>query len=1366
MGGGGYDQPPRGRTEQERRDREAQERADRQRTQEEAFARDELIRAEEEAGNHARRLARELAQNMDAILAMLDAGAGYGQVLDQRTLLARYPADAVNRYSIHQSSPGSSAIPSHNRPMDQIDETPISTENYSQHHVNNGQLDPIRLWFKLGEDIPGDQSNYFRKSTLGVTNYPASFEETFLAESEVPAWLTYEPQGSVNIFWNYPGRKRNRGDGPDYVWDKTNVSSMPQQERDQAVQWALAINHKKFVSADRIYDGDVYALQPPNKAWDINDPNKKDLREQLVIMNRFPQARGNEEGEAQPFNMAKAMIDLSDKAAPWSGQGTSVTTMPTLPQEYIELLQTDAHTKGLRDDGLPDDPEAPNLTRLMLMACESGRQPGILTIDNTRRQTSTTAINFAQDPAAEDNIRRLVIGEHTISFHIPEGDQAIAIRLRGVQCNSYHVYLACRSMILNGYDSRIASAGAPDTEALVALDRVVRDHLGSELEEDSPERNFDNRDPKYVFREALNNFVEYEFFDFATKAAWSMDRFTSMMKKSSGNFPAQAQRDENNRAIAGWRHTNRQAGIMLEQGGGYVNPEYNYYKANYEAACEILPEAVLPNMYIYNLAQGSKGPGLRGKFLDQEYQEDAANFSRLRAGENLGGRQQSIRTVPAGGAGEGEEVGDRYVETMYDKVITLDQFDKFTLPLLGNNNIGGERLSQEERASFEEYLERYAEAAKGSNVTIDFTSRLASDFYNQITPSNELDMYDNFYKNKDYFPMYVEVGIPCYSPLGDLGQLFLSPDDPDTDGEFEGLGLSPTNLINSFVSSSANRLKNFTIQSTGLVASDFESGQWWSSLWEDRTRAERGDDFNPRIVTTKRDNVGLKVYDFDDWIEDMKGHFRHDKILSAPSRQSREELDAILETFQAEAEAIGREKLVKYQDLMITKSKVMCETETIIYKLVKKEGESGEIIQNYFFPNSPTPKLIKFIDTQVKYNKSYLYELYAYDVVYGSSFRFRTRYAAYPDQQQPIPQNGMTVAAFEESYTNVLWQPNSDDDFKPYQDQRIAFSFNVETIPNLKIIEYPIYALQNAMALARATGVQGRPAQQYTAMNIGDMGGVSYPYAKVVDRPPMPPAVSIMPYQGDKNRILINLSTTEGALVGDKTVEFIPLVDGDKWKAGRLAWDLRQVENFTLPPGHLEFRTEGFEEIKKVEIFRTTELDEMASSMGEMYESFKNKLYKTLDITLEPDDPSGNYARSFDLVDNILQNQVYYYTFRMVDVHDHTSNPTAIYRVKIDSEAIGIYPSIEVVNIKNQQARFKKPTKKVTRYLEIKASDIQSMPYIDSGEGDIQTSVRSLVDSDTENRIDNNDFLIRITSTDTGRKIDIKTSFKIKQESD
>jgi hypothetical protein len=1342
----------------------------------EEIARIERLR---NAEGEMQRVADQFRENMDEVLALLDAETAHGQILDRRTLLNRYPANSVYRYSIHQSSPGSANIPQPNRPVDQIDKTDISMESYSQRYVNNGALDPIRLWFKLGEDVPNDSSNFYRRVTLGGDSFPASFREAFggiHADPDAARWRTYEPAGSVNIRWNYPGRRRIISNGERLnVWARSNADPNPNQEQDQAVQWALAVNHKKVVVGGYLNDDAVYALQPPNKAWDVNDPDRKALRNQLVILNRLPQVRGQGDTDPQPFNMAKAMIDLAQKAAPQLGQGILDASMVTLPQAYITLLQSPAHTRGLKDGTLT--------SRMLRAAGVPGDGPPM---DYAKE------IAFAYDPhdSNEDHIRRLEIeDEDPISFEIPDDDRDISDRLGSVACNSYHVYLACRSIIQIAYHGR--SHGGNHIQKNIALDSVVRSYLNRQLEEGAEERDFLHNDGRYVFRQALNNFVEYEFFDFATKAPWVMDRFTSMMKKASGNFPSQTQRDVNNRArIQPGRFgmppvTNRQAAEIIEDGGGYVNPEYNYYKANYEAVSKILPEAILPNMYIYNLAQGSKGPGIRGKDqgggqgFTQEFAEDRDNFARLRAGSevegtSVGGLQRRRRTVLHRNAQDGERGGDKYTEILYDRAITLDQFDKFTLPLLGNNNIGGERLSQEERASFEEYLERYAEGVKGSNVTIDFTSRLASEFYNQITPSNELDMYANFYKEREYFPMYIEVGIPCFSPLGDLGQLFLNPDDPNTvgEGQFEGLGLSPTNLINSFVSSSAPRLKNFTIHSTGLVASNFESGDLWSSAMQDRTRSERGDDFIPTIVRTKRDNVGLKVYDFDDWVEDMKKHNRtfrdqYQPILSTPnSTATLEEVAVILEAFKAEALGIAHEKLVKYQDLMLTKNKVMCETETIIYKLVKKEADGGEIIQNYFFPNSNQARLIKFIDTQVKYDKRYLYELYAYDIVYGSSFRFRTRSAIYPEQRQPIGQ-GVTPEAFEDSYPNQgLWLPNSDEAFADYRNEPIHFSFNVETIPNLKIIEYPIYTLQNATALARTTGVRGSYFQTYAGVSAGEMGGVSYPYAKVVDRPPMPPEVSILPYRGDKNRILINLSPTDGALVGDKTVEFIPLVDEDKRKAESLAYDLRQVENYTLPPGHLEFRTEGFNEIKKVEIFRTTELDEMASSMGEMYESFKNKLYKTLDTTLEPSDPSGDYARSFDLLDNILQNQVYYYTFRLVDVHGHASNPTAIHRVKIDSETIGVYPSIEVVNVKDQQARFKKPTKKVTRYLEIKASDIQSMPYVDSGEGDIQTSVRSLVESDTENRIDNNDFLIRITSTDTGRKIDIKTSFKIKQESD
>ena len=132
------------------------------------------------------------------------------------------------------------------------------------------------------------------------------------------------------------------------------------------------------------------------------------------------------------------------------------------------------------------------------------------------------------------------------------------------------------------------------------------------------------------------------------------------------------------------------------------------------------------------------------------------------------------------------------------------------------------------------------------------------------------------------------------------------------------------------------------------------------------------------------------------------------------------------------------------------------------------------------------------------------------------------------------------------------------------------------------------------------------------------MGGVSYPIAAVYDRPPMPPEPSIFPFQGDKNKILMNFSPKVGELTRKNTVPYISIMPGDEEKNRRISDVQRNVENFTLPKGHMEFRSEGAEEIKKVEIFRTTELDMNVTSYESLYRSFENRLHKVLDITLAP----------------------------------------------------------------------------------------------------------------------------------------------------
>ena len=70
-------------------------------------------------------------------------------------------------------------------------------------------------------------------------------------------------------------------------------------------------------------------------------------------------------------------------------------------------------------------------------------------------------------------------------------------------------------------------------------------------------------------------------------------------------------------------------------------------------------------------------------------------------------------------------------------------------------------------------------------------------------------------------------------------------------------------------------------------------------------------------------------------------------------------------------------------------------TETLAYRVEKIGGKptgdlrTQKVLQNYWFMNTDTQPEMDLIDTQVKYGKYYQYELYAFDLVYGSKFLFR-----------------------------------------------------------------------------------------------------------------------------------------------------------------------------------------------------------------------------------------------------------------------------------------------------------------------------------------------------------------------------------------
>ena len=150
----------------------------------------------------------------------------------------------------------------------------------------------------------------------------------------------------------------------------------------------------------------------------------------------------------------------------------------------------------------------------------------------------------------------------------------------------------------------------------------------------------------------------------------------------------------------------------------------------------------------------------------------------------------------------------------------------------------------------------------------------------------------------------------------------------------------------------------------------------------------------------------------------------------------------------------------------------------------RHEPQRRRVLQNYYFANTNEIDLLRFVDTQVKSNKYYQYELYAYDVVYGSKFLFRTRFASFPGARDQL----------------IARQRGSNEG------GTLGFySFNVDTQPNVKVIEYPLII---GGWKTTDDGSGRRFIERFAAASMAGrpdtfVGGVAYPIVKIIPYPPL-----------------------------------------------------------------------------------------------------------------------------------------------------------------------------------------------------------------------------------------------------------------------
>ncbi len=579
-----------------------------------------------------------------------------------------------------------------------------------------------------------------------------------------------------------------------------------------------------------------------------------------------------------------------------------------------------------------------------------------------------------------------------------------------------------------------------------------------------------------------------------------------------------------------------------------------------------------------------------------------------------------------------------------------------------------------------------------------------------------MDYFNQAKNYEDAFPFYFKINLPV-EQRGPLAKL-----------------LSQHDLLDSFNSHAASLvLPNFEIDSGISTVGDFYGGliNGYSTDYFNLYNKIKLKTFNlhllnkPAVATTDSPDGAAGAdqppdyYTSDIFLDTIK-----DISLQSPKNVFVYAEENLLQTTSGVAnllQILKKQKFFKDLTGLLEDNKFfrtpkdihdgkLAHQETLMYEVAKykiNENGSQQFVQSIFLPIVEQSNLT-YYDTQVEPYKEYFYKIFAHKAVIGTKYRPTALPFVNPDASKIL----------------FIY-----DGFLGFGDKPI-FTFNYEVEPYIKFIRVPYY---------------NTPAVNILTDDLN--------YSMIEDLPPLPPQVNIVPFKNINDKILILLNNSSGQIKAKHQSIFES--DDAKFIKCYVAQGLDYKRKDAL----LTFG--GDDQQGAYEIFR---VENMPSS----YKDLQN------DSTLQRQRANTN---SPSIVDDILPNRNYYYTFRYVDVHNKLSNPTDFYKVMMVQQAgMAPYLKIELINIAEEKFKQQRQSinygKKLKKYLKLKVagekSNIVAIPEIqyDSdglANGDYKTQHIQMSDppNNSPDSVFGRKFKMRITSKQTGRKIDI--NFRVKQ---
>lgn len=393
--------------------------------------------------------------------------------------------------------------------------------------------------------------------------------------------------------------------------------------------------------------------------------------------------------------------------------------------------------------------------------------------------------------------------------------------------------------------------------------------------------------------------------------------------------------------------------------------------------------------------------------------------------------------------------------------------------------------------------------------------------------------------------------------------------------------------------------------------------------------------------------------------------------------------------------------------------------ETLMYEIAKYEIIDGqeEFIQSIFLPIT-NQEYLDYIDTQVIPFKDYFYKIFAHKVIVGTKYR--------PREMRFVPSTGgiLDSISIDKGISLKILPKNSnqyaDAVFPPWS---LEFENEYDVVPYLQFVRVPYYNTPMVNI-------------QTDALN----------YSRIEDYPPVPPQVQVIPYRNTKNKILFLLNSSAGEM---KTT-VVPISDTDLGLFDQCA--IHQGVQLPSKDYLSEITFKGDDVAYSFIMYR---MEKKPTSYREFSE---NK--DAIAFNFDPGQTS--------FVDNILPNKDYYYTFKAIDVHGKHSNPTEVYKLRIISvNNSAPYVKIETFDPRDEAEKITderlSTTKTFEKYLLFEINSKQNVvtyPDMELNEDGQGTGNYTTQPVEIDSNAFGKKYKLRITSKQTGRKIDINVDFK------